>query len=135
MIPRRQVAVGAMGVFVVALFASTAVALAIPKDQLDAKKVYYGQATAFEKPAEIRYDDIVKATPEYKEIKEKKIERGTGKYWLLMSQASDRAVKAIATVGKDSEYDLIAASGYLGKLEPAITATDITELVLEAIKG
>jgi hypothetical protein len=95
--------------------------------------VYWGGATGFEKPGEVQYDEIIKATPEYKELKKKKIERGTGKYWILMSQASDRAVKAISQVGQETEYDLIAAQGYLGSLKPPIPADDITQLVLETM--
>lgn len=102
----------------------------IPADKLDPNKVFFGASTSFSKPGEVDYEDVVKATPEYQEVKDAKVETGTGKYWILMSQASDRAVKAISQVGQDGEYDLIAAQGYLGKLEPAIPADDITKLVV-----
>lgn len=115
----------------------TSVALAelysIPADQLDPQKIYWGSASGFEKPSEVQYDELVKETPEYKELKKKKIERGTGKYWILMSQASDRVVKAISQVGQETEYDLIAAQGYLGGLKPPIPAEDITKQVLETM--
>ncbi|MFA6241449.1 MAG: hypothetical protein WC655_10990 [Candidatus Hydrogenedentales bacterium] len=115
----------------------TSVALAemqsIPADQLDPQKIYWGTASGFEKPSEVQYDELIKETPEYKELKKKKIERGTGKYWILMSQASDRVVKAISQVGQETEYDLIAAQGYLGGLKPPIAAEDITPLVLEVM--
>lgn len=107
----------------------------IPKEQIDPQKVYWGVATGFEKAGEIDYDKIIKATPEYKELKKEKIQRGTGKYWILMSQASDRTTRAIAQVGQDTEYDLIAAQGYLGSLQPAIAADDITELILKQLEG
>ncbi len=115
----------------VAAFAAT---YSIPKDQLDPKKIYWGNASGFTKPAEVHYQEIIKETPEYKELKRKRIERGTGKYWILISQASDRAVRIVAQVGQESEYDLIAAEGYLGSLEPAIPADDITKLILKAMK-
>ncbi len=115
----------------------TSVALAemysIPADQLDPQKIYWGTASGFEKPSEVQYDELIKETPEYKELKKKKIERGTGKYWILMSQASDRVVKAISQVGQETEYDLIAAHGYLGGLKPPIPAEDITPLILEVM--
>jgi hypothetical protein len=116
------------------VLAVTAAANSIPADQLDAKQVFWGTASNFEKPGEIDYEEIVKATPEYKEIKRKKLQRGTGEYWILMSQASDRAVRAISEVGQNTEYDLIAAEGYLGSLEPAIEAEDITDLVLDQLE-
>jgi hypothetical protein len=126
-----------LGGLVVAVIASVALAEihTIPADQIDSKKVYWGVATGFEKAGEVDYDAVVKATPEYKELKSKKIERGTGKYWILMSEASDRATRAISQVGQDTEYDLIAAEGYLGSLEPAIPAEDITDLILDVLEG
>jgi hypothetical protein len=120
------------------LLLSTAGALAysIPEEQLDKQKVYYGVSRSkdFEKPAEVQYEQVVRATREFKEIKKKKIERGTGKYWILLSQASDRAVRAIAEVGDETEYDLIAAHGYLGSLNPAVPAVDITKDVIEVVE-
>jgi hypothetical protein len=106
----------------------------IPADKLDPNKVYYGTTSAFQKPGEVNYEDLVKATPEYKEVKGSKIESGTGKYWILMSQATDRTVKAISVVGEESDYDLIAAQGYLGKLEPSIPADNITDMVKKKIE-
>lgn len=122
----------------VALVFATSLAFAeiysIPENQIDAKKVYWGAPAGFEKAGEVDYDAVIRATPEYKELKKKKIERGTGKYWILMSQASDRSARAIAQVGQDTEYDLIAAQGYLGSLKPAIPAEDITKLILEQLE-
>jgi hypothetical protein len=120
--------------FLVAVCAAYVAAYSIEEKQVDRQKIYWGLPDSFEKPGEVRYQEVVMETPEYKELKDKKIERGTGRYWILISQASDRAVKTIAQVGQESEYDLIAAEGYLGSLEPAIPADDITELVLKTMK-
>ncbi len=107
----------------------------IPQDQLDRTKVFWGDTKSFEKPGEVDFDEVIKATPEYQEVKKDKIKRGTGKFWLLMSKASTRALRAIAQVGEDTEYDLVAAKGYLGKLKPPVPAKDITELVISEITG
>lgn len=117
----------------VLLAVSTAVAgtYSIPADKLDAQKVYWGNASKFDKPAKVDYEAVVKATPEYAQIKKKKIESGTAKYWIQLSMASDHAVRLISQVGKESEYDLIAATGYLGSLEPPIPADDITDVILK----
>ncbi len=104
---------------------------AIPADKVDYQKIYWGKPTQFKKPAEVQNEQVIKATPEYQQLLKKKIQRGTGEYWLLMSKASDRAMRVIAKVGESSEYDLITAQGYLGSLEPAIPATDITEQVVK----
>jgi hypothetical protein len=120
-----------------ALVTSTVLAdtYSIPKDACDVKRIFWGDPGNFEKAAEVDYCDVVKATPQYREIKKEKIERGTGKYWILVSQASDLAVRAIAETARKSHYDLIAASGYLGGLQPAIPAEDITADVIKHMKA
>jgi hypothetical protein len=105
----------------------------IPVDKVDAQKVYYGTAAGFSKPGNVDYEAVIKATPEYESVKKKKIEPGTGKYWILLSQASDRAARAISTVGVESGYDLIASQGYLGSLQPPIPAEDITQLIVAKV--
>lgn len=106
----------------------------IPPEKIDIQKVYLGAPTGFEKAAKVDYESVIKATPEYEEVKRKHIEPGTGKYWILLSQASDRAVRAISEVGQHTGYDFIAAQAYLGGLEPSIPSEDITPLVLDRVK-
>jgi len=108
---------------------------AIPAEQVDAKKVYWGATTGFDKAGEVDYEAVLKATPEAKQLKKEKVQRGTGKYWILMSQASDRATRAIAEVGQSTDFDFIAINGYLATLTPAIPAEDVTKLVLDRLEG
>lgn len=122
-----------LGFLVASLTGAVAVAYSIPPDQLNAQKVFWGEPTKFEKPGEIDYQEIIKATPEFKELKEKKVEKGTGKYWILLSKASDRAVQAISSFGKDTEFDLIAAEGYLESLSPAIPSENVTKMVIKTM--
>ena len=101
----------------------------------DEQKVYWGAPDeSFEKPAEVKFEKIVTATPEYEQVKKKKVEPGTAKYWILMSKASEHAVRLIEAVGAETDYDLITAQGYLGGLEPPIPATDVTDLVLAKLE-
>lgn len=118
---------------IVALNAAVAGTYAVPKEQMDPKRIYWGSAGNFERAGEIDYERIIKETPEYLEIKKQKIERGTGKYWILLSQASDRVVRAISKVGQDTNCDLIVARGYLSRLEPPIPAEDVTQRLLDSI--
>ena len=69
-------------------FPGVVLALSIPQDKLDEQKVFWGNAAKFEKPGEVNYAKIVKATAEYQAIKKKKIKPGTAKYWIQMSAAS-----------------------------------------------
>lgn len=105
----------------------------IPPEKVDVQKVYFGAATGFEKPAKVDYEAIVKSTPEYEEVKKKRIEPGTGKYWILLSQASDRAARAISDVGHETGHDFIAAQAYLGNMESEIPSEDITQLVVDKV--
>lgn len=131
---RSIVAIG-VGVLVLGAVAMSAQAATytIAPDKVEAQKIYFGSPKGFDKPGKVDYEKVIKATPEYLEVRKKKIQVGTGKYWILLSQASDRAVRAIAEVGQETDYDLIAASGYLASLEPAISAEDVTELVLDKL--
>lgn len=121
-----------------AMWASILGALAsgysIAPEKLDRQKIFYGTPEKFEKPAEVDYEKIVRTTPEFQEIQKKNIERGSGRYWILLSQASDHAVRAICKVGEDTEHDLIAARGYLATLDPPIPADDVTEMAIENVK-
>lgn len=110
-----------------------AVGDSIPKDQVDASKIYYGSPSSFENAAEVDIETVVAATPEYQEIVKNKIDKGTGKYWILKSEASNRALKAVSEVADKTDYDLIAEKGYLKKLDPPIACKDITELVVSKL--
>lgn len=111
----------------------SAAAQSIPDTQVDNSRIYYGSAAAFEKPAEVNMDAALEATPEFQEIKKKKVDHGTGKYWILVSDATDRVYRAVSEVGRNSEYDLIAEKGYLGTLDPPVDCEDITAAVIERI--
>lgn len=102
----------------------------VPSDKVDPQKVYFGSVQQFGKPGSVDYQAVLRATPEFVELREKKLESGTAKYWILLSKASDHAARAIATVGQDTDYDLIVAAGYLESLEPPIASDDITKQVV-----
>ncbi len=106
----------------------------IPPDKVDEQKIFWGSPGQFAKPAEVDYKAAVMETDEFKSIRKNKIEPGTAKYWLLISQASERVVKAIASVAKDTGHDLVVAKGYLAEIGVQVPAEDLTEKILERIK-
>lgn len=114
--------------------AAVAESYSIPADKVDDQKIFWGNPAKFEKPAFVDYKVVVMATDEYKSIKQNKIETGSAKYWILISQASERAVKTVAAFGKESEYDLIVAKGYLEGLGLNVQPTDVTNAVLERLQ-
>jgi len=107
----------------------------IPQETIDLQKIFWGDATEFNTPSEIDYTKIVHGTPEYKSIKKNNITQGTAKYWILVSEANDHAVRVISSFGDESNYDLIALKGYLGGLDPPIVCDDITKIALKKLKA
>jgi len=105
----------------------------VPEKQQDPTCLYHGSLDSFENAGEVVLGEVVQATPEYKSIGKKKIKRGTGEYWILMEKASSRALRAVESFAGDSDYDLIVASGYLGSVDPAIPAEDVTKQVIESM--
>jgi len=102
---------------------------------LDLKEVYWGNANDYEKPACVDYEEIVRETPEYKKIEDKELKRGTGEYWILMSQASDRVVKTIAQVGEIIDCDLILGRAYAKEKASEAYDHDITKVVKKMLAG
>ncbi len=131
----RKKVIVVLGLAAFAVFmAFVADAHTIPPEKVDSQKVFWGTPNSFEKPGKVDYRAVVMATPEFASIRKKKIRSGTAKYWILISKASDHAVRLISQVGREGQYDLIAAKGYLAGLEPPIEAEDTTKLVLTKLK-
>lgn len=126
--------------FVVAAALILGVALAahaaysIPEDQIDSRQIYFGSATSFEKPAEVSFESVVRATPEFREIRTHNIERGTGKYWIRMTRASERASVRIRSYYRESNFDLLTERGYLKSVDSEIPVEDITDKVVESLE-
>lgn len=124
---RRELAI-AMTFMMTAVISMAAVSVSsIPDDQLDTTKIYCGNPAGFSNPAEVEFEDIVRSTNEFKEIKKKKLDQGTAEYWILIEQANHRAMRAVHAFHQESAYDFVTARGYLGAIDPPISAPDVTE--------
>jgi hypothetical protein len=108
--------------------------MVIPPAEIESDQIFYGNAASFSAPAEIDVEALVIATPEYQEIKKKKIDKGTGKYWILRSNATDRAHRAINQLATELEFDLIANESYLGSLSTPIKCENITKEAIKLVK-
>jgi hypothetical protein len=106
----------------------------IPPKQADNTKIYYGTPESFDEPAMVDFEQILKETPEYQEIKADNIKKDSGRFVVLLSQGSQRAHRAITKMGTDENYDLIAAKEYLRNLRPPVKAKDITKEVIEVMR-
>jgi len=102
-------------------------------EKIDEQKIYWGTAVKFNKPGVVKFDEIVQSTPEFAGIKTRKIEPGTAKYWIMLSKASEKAVRTIQEVAQESQFDLIAEFNYWQSLNEQIPAEDITQKVLERL--
>lgn len=110
-------------------------AYSIDEDVQDDTKVFVGSLDSFENPAELVLNDIVRETPEHKEVQNRNLKRGTGEYWILMERASQRAFQSIKKFAEENDYDLITANGYLGSIDQTIPVTEITKSVIEYMKS
>mgnify|MGYP002624136600 CR=1 FL=1 len=124
---------GAFAVSLVLLVSAQVWAFSIPDGELDRRHIYTGNPAEFSSPAEVDYNAVVHETSEYAKIVDEKLEKGSGKYWILLSQASDRALNAISKAASSGDYDLIAEKGYLGSLEAPVSCPDITDAVIEQL--
>lgn len=115
------------------LISAVAASHSISSEDTDPTKVFFGDPSSFENPAEVDLARVIMATDEYQEIEKKKIKKGTGKYWELMSKATDRAIRAVLGVGRDSNFDLICSAGYLSACDPPIEAEDATDLAISKL--
>jgi hypothetical protein len=107
--------------------------MSIPPDAVDDQRIFWGTASSFEKPGSVDYNALVSATTEYKEAV--KAEKNTAQYWLFISKANDRAIRAISNVGSETDFDLIVLKGYLEGLASPIETEDITELALAKLSN
>lgn len=107
---------------------------AISPDEIKEDQIYYGNAASFAKPAEIDMIALIRATPEFEEIKKKDIPKGTAKYWILRSNGTDRALHAIQELAEELEYDLIVNEGYLGELTTPVECDNLTKEAIELVK-
>ena len=106
----------------------------IPEDKREPGAIYWGDPSAFTNPACVDYTALIESTPEYKDMKKRKLSSSDPASWILMSDAADRVSSAIAYVAKDKEYDLICAAEYWEELNLGVSAQDITKLVKETIE-
>lgn len=107
--------------------------LSLAPDKVDEQKIFWGTASKFNKPGLVKFEEIIQATPEFVGIKERKIESGTAKYWIMLSKASERAVRTIQEVAQESQFDLVAEFNYWQNTGEQIPAEDITSKVLERL--
>ena len=100
------------------------------KKSVDAADVYVGDASKWDKPAEVDADRIYAKIDEYKEIVDNKLKPGEPKYELLMCKASKRFRCAVKKAAKDGSYDLVARTGSVKGVTgvPDITSTAIEKL-------
>ena len=101
----------------------------------DPKKVYYGNARLFKKPATIEADRVYRRIPEYKKILEKGLTDRDPEYHLLMKKASARFSEAVKRMARDLDHDLVVESGSIEKArEGAKNLVDRTDDVIANIR-
>lgn len=105
----------------------------VPEDDRDKHKIFKGDGKAFSKPAEIKFVELVKCTPEYIILKKESLKSSDAKYWIFMAKAQERVLKAITKIAREKKYDIVCEKDYLKKFD--IKAKDITDLIKEELTG
>jgi hypothetical protein len=100
------------------------------KPKVDASAVYFGNASAFHKPAEVDTNAVWAEISEYKKILEDDLEAGSARYELLMEKASRRFSDAVRKAARSGGYDLVARSG---SVENVADVPDITQDVIDLL--
>jgi hypothetical protein len=93
--------------------------------------VYFGNPRNYRNPAELEAAKVFQVIPEYQELLRQKLETSDPRYWSLMDKANTRFIRALVSVAKKYNYDLIGEKGFLGRQN----VTDITLVVLDEIQG
>jgi len=93
--------------------------------------VYFGNPRNYRNPAELEAAKVFQVIPEYQDLLRQKLETSDPRYWSLMDKANTRFIRALVSVAKKYNYDLIGEKGFLGRQN----VTDITLVVLDEIQG
>ncbi len=100
------------------------------KATVDKASVYWGDAKAFKKPAEVDADRVYAEIAEYKKIRDDDLKPGSVQYELLLSKASRRFLAAVKKAAKKHGYDLVAMPG---SVKNADSVADISQYVIDAL--
>ena len=92
--------------------------------------VYFGNPRNYRNPRELEAAKVFQVIPEYQDLVRQKLEISDPRYWSLMDKANTRFIRALVSVAKKYNYDLIGEKGFLG---PGIA--DITLVVVDEIQG
>jgi len=91
------------------------------KREVDKRYVYFGSISQDQKEyssfGSVNLDDVVTATPEYEDLVKKSLEKGTGRYWIKLAEASDKAIRAIISYGTDQGMSFIVDADYLSTFD------------------
>ena len=95
----------------------------------DAQKIFFGTISPEKKTYQvfgfIDYAAIIRETPEYAEAL--KAEPGTAKHWIKLSEASDKAVRAISKYATENGLEFVADQGYIGSLEIKLNGSPVLD--------
>lgn len=98
-------------------------------------KVYFGNPRNFYAPAELEAARVFRVIPEYQELVRDQVDPSDPRYWSLMDKANTRFIRALVSVAKKYNYDLIGEKGFLRGHRLEAKVVDITLVVLDQIQG
>ena len=108
---RRLVVPGVLALTTVLLLASAAEAGLGDYRCTDTGRVYHGNARLIRKPAVCSADRVYRHIPEYKTILAENLTEKDVRYHFLMKEASQKFLKAVKGMARESGFDFVAEVG------------------------
>lgn len=98
---------------------------------IDETGILYGTPKEFSNPAYVNMEHLLESTDEYQKIKKENIKSGTGEYWLILNDASEKVNTMISNFIEENDYDIIFKKEYATNLNlENIEIEDITNEIL-----
>ena len=99
---------------------------------IDETSILYGTPKGFNNPAYVNMEQLLESTDEYQKIKKENIKSGTGEYWLILNDASEKVNTMISNFIEENDYDIIFKKEYATNLNlENVEIKDITNEILE----
>jgi len=98
---------------------------------IDETGILYGTPKEFSNPACVNMEQLLESTDEYQKIKKENIKSGTGEYWLILNDASEKVNTMISNFIEENDYDIIFKKEYATDLNlENVEIEDITNEIL-----
>jgi hypothetical protein len=101
------------------------------RGRFDEARIYHGDPSYCEKAAVVDVNAVYRKIPEYREIKEKSIEKDGPRYYFLLLEAGKKFRHALRRVASREGYDVIGGLGAISF--PDREVPEVTDAVIDEL--